>query len=84
MRRWILLTIAAGLLASQGALANAGEDFHTLLDEAWEWYLEQNPMVASRAGDRRYNTQWGDRSLRGIEMQHLQRRAFLSQLAAID
>jgi prolyl oligopeptidase len=84
MRRRVLLTIAAGLLAAQGALADAGEDFHALLDEAWEWYLEQNPMVASRAGDRRYNTEWGDRSLRGIEMQHLQRREFLSRLSAID
>ena len=84
MRRRVLLTIAAGLLASQAALADAGADFHALLDEAWEWYLEQNPVVASRAGDRRYNTEWGDRSLRGIEMQHLQRRDFLSRLSAID
>jgi prolyl oligopeptidase len=84
MRRRVLLTIAAGLLASQAALADAGEDFNALLDEAWEWYLEQNPMVASRAGDRRYNTEWGDRSLRGIEMQHLQRREFLSRLLSID
>jgi prolyl oligopeptidase len=84
MRRRVLLTIAAGLMASQAALADAGEDFQALLDESWEWYLEQNPMVASRAGDRRYNTEWGDRSLRGIEMQHLQRRDFLSRLFAID
>ena len=84
MRRRGLLTIAAGLLASQAALADAGTDFHALLDEAWEWYLEQNPVVASRAGDRRFNTEWGDRSLRGIEMQHLQRRDFLSRLSAID
>ncbi len=84
MRRRGLLTIAAGLLASQAALADAGADFHALLDEAWEWYLEQNPVVASRAGDRRFNTEWGDRSLRGIEMQHLQRRDFLSRLSAID
>ncbi len=84
MRRRVLLTIAASLLASQAALADPGEDFSALLDEAWEWHLEQNPMVASRAGDRRYNTEWGDRSLRGIEMQHLQRRDFLSRLSDID
>jgi uncharacterized protein (DUF885 family) len=84
MRRRVLLTIAAGLLLTQGALADAGEDFHALLDEAWEWYLEQNPMIASRAGDRRYNTEWGDRSLEGIEAQHLQRRGFLNRAYAID
>ena len=84
MRRRVLLTVAAGLLAAQGALADAGEDFHALLDEAWEWHLRQNPMVASRAGDRRYNTEWRDQSLGGIELRHLQRRNFLSRLNAID
>ncbi|MDH3907652.1 MAG: DUF885 family protein, partial [Gammaproteobacteria bacterium] len=80
----VLLSIAAGLLASQGALADATEDFHALLDEAWEWYLEQHPMVASRAGDRRYNTEWRDRSLAAIEVRHLQRRDFLRRAYAID
>jgi uncharacterized protein (DUF885 family) len=84
MRKRILLTVVAGLLAAQGALADAGEDFHALLDEAWEWYLEQNPMVASRAGDRRYNTEWGDSSLAAIEARHLQRREFLRRAYAID
>ena len=84
MRRRVLLTVAAGLLAAQGAFADAGEDFHALLDEAWEWHLRQNPMVASRAGDRRYNTEWRDQSLGGIELRHLQRRDFLNRLNAID
>ena len=79
-----MLTIAAGLLASQGALADASEDFHALLDESWEWYLEQNPMVASRAGDRRYNTEWRDGSLAAIEVRHLQRRDLLRRVYAID
>jgi prolyl oligopeptidase len=80
----VLLSIAAGLLVSQGALAGASEDFHALLDEAWEWYLEQHPMVASRAGDRRYNTEWRDRSLAAIEVRHLQRRDFLRRAYAVD
>jgi uncharacterized protein (DUF885 family) len=80
----VLLSIAAGLLVSQGALADATEDFHALLDESWEWYLEQHPMVASRAGDRRYNTEWRDRSLAAIEVRHLQRRDFLRRAYAID
>jgi prolyl oligopeptidase len=84
MKRSVLLAITAGLLASQGALADAGEDFHALLDESWEWYLEQNPMVASRAGDRRYNTEWRDRSLAAIEVRHLRRRDFLRRTYAID
>ncbi len=79
-----LVTLAASLLASQPALAGASEDFHALLDEAWEWYLAENPMVASRAGDRRYNTQWRDGSLAAIERRHLEQRDFLRRVYAID
>ncbi len=79
-----LLSLAATLLVSQPALADAREDFHALLDEAWEWYLAENPMVASRAGDRRYNTEWSDSSIAGIERRHLERRDFLRRVYAID
>jgi prolyl oligopeptidase len=79
-----LLSLAATLLVSQPALADAREDLHALLDEAWEWYLAENPMVASRAGDRRYNTEWGDSSIAGIERRHLERRDFLRRVYAID
>jgi prolyl oligopeptidase len=72
------------LLVSQAALADVSEDFHALLDEAWEWYLAENPMVASRAGDRRYNTKWRDDSLAAIERRHLERRDFLRRVYAID
>ena len=76
--------LAAMLLVSQPALGDASEDFHALLDEAWEWYLAENPMVASRAGDRRYNTKWRDDSLAAIERRHLERRDFLRRVYAID
>ena len=80
----IFVGLAAMLLVSQPALADASEDFHALLDEAWEWYLAENPMVASRAGDRRYNTKWRDGSLAAIERRHLERRDFLRRVYAID
>jgi uncharacterized protein (DUF885 family) len=84
MRTRVLLAFAAGVLASQCALAGPSEDFHQLLDEAWEYYLAENPMVASRAGDRRYNTEWRNRSLDAIQRRHLQRRDFLRRVYAID
>ena len=84
MRIRSLLTLAACLLASQAALADASADFQTLLDEAWEWHLAENPMVASRAGDRRYNQEWSDGSLAAIERRHLERRDFLRRAYAID
>ena len=84
MRTRLLLTLAAGLLASQAAPADASADFQTLLDEAWEWRLAENPMEASRAGDRRYNKEWSDASLAAIERRHLERRDFLRRVYAID
>jgi len=84
MRTRFLPTLAATLLVSQTALAGASEDFHALLDEAWEWHLATNPMVASRAGDRRYNTEWRDGSLEAIDRRHLERRDFLRRVYAID
>ena len=84
MRSRLLLALAAGLLASQAAPADASADFQTLLDEAWEWHLAENPMEASRAGDRRYNEEWSDDSLAAIERRHLERRDFLRRVYAID
>ena len=79
------LLLAIALCATTNpALADPGEDFRTLLDEVWEWRLESNPMMASRQGDRRFNTQWRDRSLAGIEQRHLDSREFLRRVYAID
>ena len=84
MRTATLLLAMALCAATNPALADAGEDFHALLDEVWEWRLENNPMMASRQGDRRFNTEWRDRSLAGIEQRHIDSREFLRRVYAID
>ncbi len=77
--------LAALLLSlSAGALAGAAEDFAALLDEHWEWRLASSPMMASMIGDRRFNDQWQDDSLAGIERRHEQRREFLRRVYAIE
>ncbi len=82
MRTATLLLAMALCAATNPALADAGEDFHALLDEVWEWRLENNPMMASRQGDRRFNTEWRDRSLAGIEQRHVDSREFLRRVYA--
>jgi len=69
-----------------GSLANAGpaEDFAALVNEAWEWRLAENPVFASRLGDRRYNDKWADRSLAAVDRRHKQTREFLRRVYAID
>jgi prolyl oligopeptidase len=84
MRNPTLLLASACLLVASTAYADAGEDFATLLEEAWEWRLAQDPMEASRQGDRRYNTEWRDGSLAGYEKRHQVRRDFLRRTYAID
>ncbi len=77
---------AATLLLLVGFCAHAGpaEDFATLLTDAWEWRMNENPVFASQLGDRRANDQWPDISLKAIERQHQEERDFLRRLRVID
>jgi prolyl oligopeptidase len=74
----------AGLVFAHAALAGPTEDFHALLDEAWEWQLRENPMMASGLGDRRYNDQWPDNSIAAIKRRQDETREFLRRAYAID
>lgn len=80
--RLAFCTLVFGL--ANNALADATEDFHALLDEAWEWQLRENPMMASGLGDRRYNDQWSDDSIAAIERRQGETREFLRRAYAID
>jgi len=84
MRKFPLAIIFC--LYFSGLPANAGptEDFQALLDENWEWQLSENPVRASRLGDRRFNDQWPDMSLEAIERRFEDQKTFLRRLRAID
>ncbi len=79
-------TLLAALLVmtSGAAMADAAEEFATLLDEHWEWQMSTSPVWASMLGDRRFNDQWSDDSLDAIENRHVQTREFLRRTYAID
>jgi uncharacterized protein (DUF885 family) len=83
MRTQVLVT-ALLLTAGLSAHADPAEDFATLLNDAWQWRLNESPVFASRLGDRRKNDQWTDRSLDAIERRHQDQREFLRRLRAID
>jgi prolyl oligopeptidase len=81
------IRIAVATLAAAAAFAaHAGpaEDFAELLDDVWEWELRENPVRASRLGERRYNDRWPDMRLEAIERREQEQRAFLERLLAID
>jgi prolyl oligopeptidase len=66
------------------AIAAPADDFRALLDEHWEWQLREDPVSASRLGDRRWNDQWTDISLEAIERRQGEEREFLRRLRLID
>ncbi len=73
------------LLGATGfARADAGEAFHALLEEHWEWRLKSAPLMASMMGDRRYNREWTDSGVAAIEQRHRDTREFLRRAYAID
>ncbi len=76
----ILLTVAAPALVH----ADSGNEFRGLVDEVWEWQLENYPTFASTLGDRRYNDRWTDTSLAAIDARHAETREFLRRLYAMD
>ena len=80
--RYIVLWLSLSLAGT--AFADATTDFHTILDEHWEWTLANSPVMASSMGDRRYNQEWGDYSLAAIEQDHVETQAFLRRVYAID
>ena len=81
----VLNLVLIGMLAPFADVAAApADDFQALLDEAWEWRLSDDPVFASRLGDRRFNDRWRDLSLDAFEARQETRRDFLRRLRQID
>src|SRR3984957_9283393 len=89
----LLLTLAAPSLSAQTAAATAPtpasiETNRKALDEIfkdyWEDALKHNPEMASELGDKRYNDQVNDQSVRAINDALARGQTFMMRLAAID
>ncbi|HEU4635816.1 MAG TPA: DUF885 family protein, partial [Edaphobacter sp.] len=55
-----------------------------LLDDIWQDRLKHSPEYASFLGDKRYNDQWTDYSVKEVNASLERGRVFLDRLAAID
>lgn len=64
--------------------AEADRSLSALFQREWDYEMQQNPTWASVLGDRRWNSQWDDVSLRNLEAQHEHHLDVLRQLKAID
>ncbi|MDH4073690.1 MAG: DUF885 domain-containing protein, partial [Gammaproteobacteria bacterium] len=84
MRKNALFVVFLLIITPWQAFAEPADDFRSLLDEHWEWQLREDPVLASRLGDRRYNDQWADMNLAAIERRYREVRQFLRRLQLID
>ena len=66
--------------ATATTIATDVERMHALFDNAWQRDLRENPLLATYAGDDRYNDRWPDVSVAALEASH---RADLETLAAL-
>ena len=84
MHRLKLAIIFSFVFSSLTVQAGPTEDFAALLADHWEWQMRENPVRASRMGDRRFNDQWTDMSLDAIERRQGEQQEFLRRLRSID
>ncbi|QDV75538.1 DUF885 domain-containing protein [Botrimarina mediterranea] len=69
---------------STAALAGPSESLEKLLDDVWQWRMQEWPQYATRTGDHRYNDRLGKVSLADADRAAKQDAEFLEQLRAID
>jgi uncharacterized protein (DUF885 family) len=82
------LTFSAALVAASGPsrldAADAPTELKNILDEAWEFQLREEPLFATRVGDKRYNDRLPSVSPADFERRAAFARQMLSRLAALD
>ncbi|MEO8663019.1 MAG: DUF885 domain-containing protein [Bryobacteraceae bacterium] len=84
-RCFLLLPLLAVLMQAQTpSLESRRKAFNDLLAEQWEYSLRTSPEFASILGDKRFNDQLSDLSLKSIKQREEDARAFLVRFQAID
>ena len=79
--RWSCIVL---LFSVSTAIADGTSEFNALLEENWQWQLDENPVRASFLGDRRNDDKWTDNSLDAIRARQDKTREYLRRLLAID
>lgn len=82
--RSVPLAAILAIFAAPSPADDTAARFYQILDEEWEYAMRENPVWAAMLGDRRYNDQWGDRSLAATARQHEHDRELVSRLKHLD
>ncbi len=80
------LVLSLSLFSSTEALRTSPEadKLDVLIDSEWQRRLADEPTLATRIGDRRYNDRWEDRSLEAIAARRAHSQDVLARIKAID
>ena len=82
-RDWLLL-VSGGQVGIGCRHDGRAHSLATLIDEAWEFTLREDPLFATNTGDHRYDDQLPKVSLADEKRRDAARRGFLARLEAID
>jgi len=77
------LLIALALFWAVGASAAPADDFRALLDHHWAWWLAQNPVAATRLGERAHDDRLSDLSVAARDRAARDAAGFRAELARI-
>lgn len=78
------LALLLAIILSTATLASPSESLEKLLDDVWQWRMQEWPQYATRSGDHRYNDRLAKVSLTDAERAAKENEAFLTRLRAID
>lgn len=87
----VVVSLLAPMLAKSHAAQNQtspaverAQQFHSLLDQEWDYEMRSSPETATSLGDNRFNDRLGDYSAEFFLSDIEQRRKFLSQFKAVN
>ncbi len=83
-RSFVVTLSLLSQVAPAVAQTPASTELRKLFEDAWEFDLRENPLFATRVGDRRYNDKLPSVSVADYQRRHAAERAFLDRLGAID
>ncbi len=84
MKKYINFILIVFLVTPPEVYSNDSDNFNRLIEEHWNWQMEENPVWASRIGDRRWNDQWTDISLTAIKQRYQKTQSLLRKLQLIN
>ncbi len=79
-----LATILSKRAQTSAPVAQRRAAFNNLLEEQWQYTMQESPEFATIVGDYRYNDRWSDGSLAHIAQQNEDAKKFLGRFEAID